>query len=76
MRRRLSPDVKYPVFILCGSADQHARPAEARALFAAANETTELWEIIGAAHVDLHRFAGDEYEQRVIEFLATHLQRK
>lgn len=71
---RAFADVKCPVFILCGSADQHARPAEARALFAAANKHRELWEIIGAAHADLHRFAGDEYEQRVIEFLSRHLQ--
>ena len=71
---RAIADVKCPVFILCGSADQHARPAEARALFAAASESGELWEMIGAAHVDLHRFAGLDYEQRVIEFLAKHLQ--
>ncbi|MEZ5330176.1 MAG: alpha/beta hydrolase [Verrucomicrobiales bacterium] len=68
---RAIADVRSPVFILCGSTDQHATPAESQALFSAASEPREFWQVIGAAHVDLHRFAGHEYERRIIEFLAT-----
>ncbi|MCB1095941.1 MAG: alpha/beta hydrolase [Verrucomicrobiae bacterium] len=63
-------NVRCPIFILCGSTDQHATPAESQALFSAASEPREFWQVIGAAHVDLHRFAGHEYERRIIEFLA------
>jgi fermentation-respiration switch protein FrsA (DUF1100 family) len=68
--------VGQPVMILYGAVDRHARPAEARALFAAAHEPKELWEVPGAAHVDLHRFATAEYERRVGAFLNKHLQRR
>lgn len=66
--------IKQPVLILHGSADRHARPAEAKALFAAAQGPKEIWEVPGAAHVDLHRFAKPEYERRVGAFLAKYLQ--
>jgi fermentation-respiration switch protein FrsA (DUF1100 family) len=59
--------------LLHGTRDQHTSIDEARAIFAAASAPKDLWEVAGAAHVDLHRYAGEEYEQRVEEFLARYL---
>jgi len=39
-------------------------------LFNAAAEPKQLWLVDGAAHVDLHAVNKDEYEKRVLEFLA------
>ncbi len=66
--------IKQPVLILYGSADRHARPAEAKALFAAAPGPKEIWEVPDAAHVDLHHFAKPEYERRVGAFLGKYLR--
>jgi esterase/lipase len=62
--------VRNPVFVLYGSKDQHARPAESKLIYKAIKEPKEIWGISGAAHIDLHRFAGAEYEKRVGEFIA------
>lgn len=66
--------IKQPLLIIHGSADRHARRAEAKALFAAAQGPKEIWEVPDAAHVDLHRFAKPEYERRVGEFLGKCLR--
>jgi len=65
-----------PVFVLYGSRDRHARPVESKAIYAAISGPKKIWEIPGAAHVDLHRFAGAEYEKRVGEFIANYLRTK
>lgn len=64
-----------PVFILGGTEDRHTPPGETRELFAKAREPKRLWLVPGAAHVDLHRFAGAEYERRVLGFLGESLGR-
>jgi fermentation-respiration switch protein FrsA (DUF1100 family) len=61
--------VRCPVFVLSGLADEHTTPAETRALFARAPEPKLLWMVPGAAHVDLYRFAPEEYRRRVLAFL-------
>jgi alpha-beta hydrolase superfamily lysophospholipase len=60
-----------PVFVLGGTEDGRTPPEETRALFARAREPKRLWLVPGAAHVDLHGFAGAEYERRVLGFLAS-----
>jgi uncharacterized protein len=70
---RAAGKVTQPVFVLFGAEDRHARPAEAKAIYEAIGGPKEIWEVDGAAHVDLHRFAGAEYEKRVGRFLARHL---
>jgi fermentation-respiration switch protein FrsA (DUF1100 family) len=67
--------VRAPVFVVAGAVDRHTTPAETRRLFAAAPEPKSLWLVDGAAHVDLHRHAGREYERRVLAFLAGALPR-
>jgi len=70
---RAAASVEEPVFVLFGAEDRHARPSEAQAIYAALKGPKEIWEIAGAAHLDLHRYAGREYEKRVGRFLAAHL---
>lgn len=62
-----------PLLLIHGTLDQHTLIDEARTVFAHAAEPKELWEIPGAAHVDLHRFARDAYERRVDEFIGRYL---
>jgi len=66
--------VRCPVFVISGAEDQHTTPAQTKALFATAPNPKQLWLVPGAAHVDLDRFAGAEYERRVLEFLADALR--
>ena len=68
--------VEEPVFVLYGTEDQHARPSEALAIYAALKGPKEIWAVAGAAHVDLHRFAGEEYQERVGRFIARHLHKR
>lgn len=65
--------VRCPVLVLSGLADRHTTPDQTRALFARAPEPRQLWMVPGAAHVDLHRFAPEEYRRRVLGFLAPAL---
>lgn len=64
-----------PKFYLAGTADRNTTIEESRSLFAAAAEPKQSWWLEGAGHVDLHRFARSEYEQRVLAFLALHLRK-
>lgn len=66
--------VTAPKFFIAGTADPLTTLAESQALFAAAAEPKTNWWITGAAHVDMHGFAREEYEHRVGEFLAKHLR--
>ena len=63
-----------PVFVLAGTADRYTTLTESRALFERAREPKEFWAVEGAAHVDLHAFAGTEYERRVGAFLRRHVR--
>jgi fermentation-respiration switch protein FrsA (DUF1100 family) len=65
---------RVPVFVLAGVADRYTTIAESRALFGRAHEPKEFWPVAGAAHVDLHAFAGSDYERRVGDFLERHLR--
>lgn len=62
-----------PLLVMAGTEDQHTRIDQAHRLYGAANEPKEFWEVQGAAHVDLQRFAPDAYRQRLLGFFAKHL---
>ena len=66
--------VKAPVLIAAGSADLHTTLSETERLFAAAAQPKALWVVEGAAHVNLHAYAQEEYERRIGAFLAEHLR--
>ncbi len=65
--------VEAPILILSGTADRHTTIEETRQLFAAARGAKELWEVEGAAHIDLRAFAPDAYDAHVLGFLARTL---
>jgi len=67
-------DVKAPVLIAAGSADLHTTLPETQRLYAAAAQPKALWVVEGAAHVNLHAYAPEEYERRIGAFLAAHLR--
>ena len=62
-----------PKMFIFGSRDRHTTAEESRDLFERASEPKELWEIDGAAHVDLYAYAGLDYEKRVLRFLDANL---
>jgi fermentation-respiration switch protein FrsA (DUF1100 family) len=62
-----------PLLLIHGARDEHTRPAEARRVFAAAGEPKTFWEVPGAAHVNLHRFAKAEYERRIAAWFDRYL---
>lgn len=68
------PRLRAPVLIASGADDQHTPWVETVRLFDAANEPKQLWRVDGAAHVDLHAFAPQDYERHVLHFLARHLR--
>jgi alpha-beta hydrolase superfamily lysophospholipase len=67
--------ITVPKFYIAGTADRNTTLQESRDLFAAAAGPKQCWWIEGAGHVDLHAFARREYEQRVLAFLAEHLNK-
>jgi fermentation-respiration switch protein FrsA (DUF1100 family) len=63
-----------PLLLLAGSEDQHTTREDNQRLFAAARPPKELWNVEGAAHVDLHAFTRRAYEKRVGAFLERELR--
>jgi pimeloyl-ACP methyl ester carboxylesterase len=59
---------------IAGARDQHTTIQESRQIFDIASEPKELWTVNDAAHVDLHMFARNEYERRILEFFGKHLR--
>jgi len=62
-----------PKLFIGGSADRHTTAAELQAMFDAAAAPKELWIVPGAQHVDLSRFARQDYKQRILAFFAAFL---
>ncbi len=67
-------EVKTPKLIIAGAEDRHTTIEETRQLYAAARDPKEMWIVPGASHQDLHSFAPQEYEQRVLSFFLTTLR--
>jgi fermentation-respiration switch protein FrsA (DUF1100 family) len=67
-------EVTLPKLFIFGTEDRHTRLDESRRLFAHAADPKEAWSVNGAGHVDLHAFAKDEYERRVLDFLERYLR--
>jgi len=63
-----------PIFIMTGAEDQKTTVAEGRALFAAANQPKRYWETPGAQHWDLAFVGGEDYRERLLDFLAATLR--
>jgi uncharacterized protein len=61
--------LQVPLFIISGNEDRHTTREDTLLLYRRVRPPKTLWLVPGAAHVDLHRFAGAEYERRVLAFL-------
>jgi fermentation-respiration switch protein FrsA (DUF1100 family) len=66
-------ELRAPVLIASGTVDRHTRLEETRRIYTAAQAPKALWEVSGAAHVDLYRFAPAQYERVMLAFLRSHL---
>jgi fermentation-respiration switch protein FrsA (DUF1100 family) len=67
-------NVECPVLIMSGEKDRNTRPSDTQMLFENARSPKQLWFVPNAGHVDLHRAARQEYETRVLAFLAEMTQ--
>ena len=65
--------ISVPKFFIAGTTDHNTTIEESRALYAAAAGPKQSWWIEGAGHVDMHQYAGAEYEKRVLVFLGSNL---
>jgi uncharacterized protein len=63
-------NVECQVFIISGEKDRKTRPPDTRMLVERARTPKQVWFVPNAGHVDLHRAARQEYETRVLAFLA------
>lgn len=63
-----------PLLLIAGTEDRYTHIEEARALFARARSSKQMWEVQGAGHEDIHEFSPLEYERRVGGFLIAHLR--
>jgi fermentation-respiration switch protein FrsA (DUF1100 family) len=66
--------VTAPLLVASGTRDDRTTIAEAKAMFDRAAEPKQFWAVDGAGHVDLERYAPEEYRQRVLPFLAEWLR--
>jgi fermentation-respiration switch protein FrsA (DUF1100 family) len=57
-----------PLLIIHGELDTYTPPAQARAIYAAAEDPKQLWIIPEATHTTGHSTTPEEYERRVSEF--------
>jgi fermentation-respiration switch protein FrsA (DUF1100 family) len=68
-------NVRAPLFVASGTADDRTPIAEAEALFRRAPEPKRFWAVPNAAHVDLERHDPGEYWHTILPFLMERLRR-
>jgi alpha-beta hydrolase superfamily lysophospholipase len=62
-----------PLLMIHGGADNYIKPEMARELFERAAQPKDFWLVERAKHNQSLRIAGDEYQQRLVEFFTKHL---
>jgi fermentation-respiration switch protein FrsA (DUF1100 family) len=62
--------LRCPVFVISGAWDRRVYPRDAQELYDHAREPKSLWFVPNAGHGDFHKAAGQEYEKRVLSFIA------
>ena len=65
---------KGAVLMIVGTEDKHTTLTESKDFFKNAKNPKLFWGVKGAAHVDLHKFSSNEYQNRVIEFFKQYLK--
>ena len=69
-------DLEAPLLLISGTDDRHTTVAEARRLFDAARQPKEMWMVPGGGHFNMHAYAGQEYEDRISDFLQWYLRKR
>jgi len=67
-------EVRAPVLVAAGTADDRTTLAESQDLFAHVRAPGTFWPVPGARHEDLQRFDPVEHERVVLAFLDLHLR--
>lgn len=67
-------ELTVPKLFIAGTADRKTIFRQSIALELAAADPKQFWAVEGAGHENLHLFATDEYEKRILEFLGKHLR--
>ena len=67
-------EVRVPILVASGTADDRTTLAESRDLFAHVRAPGTFWPVPGAGHEDLQRFDPVGYERVVLAFLDQHLR--
>jgi uncharacterized protein len=62
--------VDCPLFIISGEKDRNTRPGDTRMLVERARTPKQVWFVPNVGHANLHRAVRQEYERRVLAFLA------
>ena len=65
--------LKVPVYLIGGTSDDLAPPASTHQLYDAATCEKKLWMVPWAGHADFFSYAQGEYQQRIGDFLRSHL---
>jgi pimeloyl-ACP methyl ester carboxylesterase len=65
--------LKVPVYLIGGTSDDLAPPAGTHQLYDAATCEKKLWMVPWAGHADFFSYAEAEYQQRIGDFLRSHL---
>ena len=66
-------DIRAPIFILHGTADDRIKYQYSETLYVNAIPPKELWLIRGAKHHNMSEVGGEEYEKRILEFFQKNL---
>ena len=67
-------NIQAPKLIIAGSEDKHTLLNESHQMYETAHEPKELWIVNGAKHQDIHRFAKQDYELRILKFFEANLK--
>lgn len=68
-------EIDAPLLLISGTDDRHTTVAETERLLDAARPPKQAWIVPGGGHFNMHAYAGREYEDRILEFLGTHMRR-
>ena len=69
-------EVRAPILVASGTADDRTTLAESQDLFAHVGAPGIFWAVAGAGHEDLQRFDPAGYDRVVLAFLDRHLRRE
>jgi fermentation-respiration switch protein FrsA (DUF1100 family) len=76
MERALPRIAPRSLLMIHGGNDAYIKPESAQVLFSYARKPKELWLVEGAKHNQALNVAGDQYQRKLVNFFAAHLEPK